>query len=316
VEHDNVPDLLKNSFKPKRCLNTSQGPLTVRLRSKRSGMALLAGAQTFLAGYTKNLLEDIALTHNIPKEQLFAQYLNLSDEKVPMIPMTTEEAPKKTRKPREAKPVDPTKNMCTGLTAKGQPCKFAALPGMEICGIHNRKLNGAPPPPPPAEGSNPTPAPVKVKAPKKAPKVDPVHNHPVGEKAEEICQLCESHGDLTDPEVTDKEFEAAVKDGQSIQDRLKAIISAASGDDDEEEEEETAVEPEVTSKEDTVTVEELMEADTEGEEEEETLSLKAKLAKMLSEEDDEEYDEEDMDQMCETPPSRDRLADMLSKMTM
>jgi hypothetical protein len=271
-------------------------------------MALLAGAQNFLVGYTRSLLEDIALTHNIPKEQLFAQYLNLPKgvEEVPMITVTTEEAPKKARKPREAKPVDPTKNMCTGLTAKGQPCKFAALPGMEICGIHNRKMNGAPPPPPPADG---TPAPVKVKAPKKAPKVDPVHNHPVGEKAVEICQLCESHGDLTDPGVTDKEFEAAVKDGNSIHDRLKAIMRAAEGAEEEEEEEEPA-------KEDTVTVDELMTEDTEveEEEEEETLNLKAKLAKFLSEEDDEEYDEDSVDQMCETPPSRDRLADMLSKM--
>ena len=262
-------------------------------------MALLTGAQTFLASYTRSLLEDIALTHNIPKEQLFAQYLNPSEE-VTMTP----EAPKKVRKPREAKPVDPTKNMCTGLTAKGQPCKFAALPGMEICGIHNRKLNGAPPP---TEGTTPsTPAPVKAKVPKKAPKVDPIHNHPVGEKAEEICQLCESHGDLTDPGVTDKDFEAAVKDGQSIQDRLKAIISAASGDEEEEE----------PVKEDTVTVEELMGVETEEEEEPETLSLKAKLAKMLSEEEDEEYEEDDIDQMCDTPPSRDRLADMLSKMNM
>tara|TARA_R110002072_G_scaffold197473_1_gene355113 strand:- start:1390 stop:2277 length:888 start_codon:yes stop_codon:yes gene_type:complete len=295
-------------------------------------MSLLAGAQTFLTGYTKNLLEDIALTHNIPKEQLFAQYLNMPKGvgDVP-VSLNTEEPTtvKKTRKPREVKPVDPTKNMCTGLTAKGQPCKFAALPGMEICGIHNRKLNGAPPPPPAAEGSTPTPAPVKVKAPKKAPKVDQVHNHPVGEKAEEICQLCESHGDLTDPGLTDKEFEAAVKDGQSIQDRLKAIISAASGDEDEEDEEEPTfvirTGPDNTLE--TVSVEELMKMDTEDEKEEEeeeeeeeedseTLSLKAKLAKMLAAEDDEDEDEDNVDQMCDTPPSRDRLADMLGKMKM
>ena len=61
-------------------------------------------------------------------------------------------------------------------------------------------------------------------------KIQPEHNHVIGEIPIEPCQLCMTHGDVLDPNLPNNEFE-----GEDITERLRAILA-------EEEELELAVE--------------------------------------------------------------------------
>lgn len=204
----------------------------------------------------------------------------------------TAEVPKE-RKKRQIKE-KPKEAMCTAVTNKG-PCKFAAKCD-GLCGIHLRKRDGG------GESSKTPKEPVAKKVAKKA--EAPKHSHPLTEEAEE-CELCETHGNVVKPELSKAEFEAVAEDGKSLQDRLKAILANSDNDEpDEADEADEAEEPEEEEEEET-------------EEDELTASLKAKLAKQLAEEDeDSEVDEESIEQMTETPPSRDRLAEIMAKMNM
>lgn len=174
---------------------------------------------------------------------------------------------------------------CTAMTNKGQ-CKFAVKCD-GLCGIHLRKKNKE-------SGEGPS-EPKVAKEPKvpKAKKAEvPKHDHGLTEESE-TCVVCETQGNIINPEMTKADFEAVTEDGLSIQERLKAIL--ANSDEDEEDEEEAEAEPEA-------------------EEEEEQAVLRAKLAKMVAEEDEVDEEEVDLEQMCETPPSRGKLAAMLDKM--
>lgn len=92
---------------------------------------------------------------------------------------------KKERKPKEGK------TLCKGVTAKGQQCKFGACEGSEFCKKHGE-----------ANKDN------TVKT-KKTPKE---HNHNPGDVPTEFCGVCESHGDVTDPKLTEEEFEIKYND--------------------------------------------------------------------------------------------------------
>ena len=135
---------------------------------------------------------------------------------------------KKVRKKREKSdtPKEP-KKPCSGLTSKGTPCTFAAAPGGELCGIHLRKLEG---------GAKNEKLPKEPKAPKKEKKtkITPVHTHPLTEENMEGCELCETHGNITAPEMSIKEFEAVTSDGTNIRDKLKAILAAETDEQAEE----------------------------------------------------------------------------------
>ena len=123
----------------------------------------------------------------------------------------------------------PQEQMCTGTTAKGGPCKFVAKCD-GLCGIHLRKQNA-----PVTEGA-PAPKVKKAKEPKKAPE-PPKHSHPLTEEPEEACMVCETQGNIMNPELTKAEFEAVADEGKSIQERLKAILANADQDEEEEPEE-------------------------------------------------------------------------------
>ena len=236
------------------------------------------------------------------QESLVAKYLGSpSPMNLPLpsfVTAPTAEVPKEKKKRQiKEKPKD---TMCTAVTTKG-PCKFAAKCD-GLCGIHLRKRDGG------GESSK-GPKEATKKVPKKA--EAPKHSHPLSEEAE--CELCETHGNVVKPELTKAEFEAVAEDGKSLQQRLAAILANSDNDEDDEPGEQLKTE---LANEAAMNGGDNTPYGSDHEEEEElTASLKAKLAKQLAEEDeDSEVDEESVDQLAETPPSRDRLADMLAKM--
>jgi len=113
-----------------------------------------------------------------------------------------------------------TKVICEGVTGKGIPCRNKACPGTKFCKMH-------------AESKQLTEKKEKKKREKKEAKpkkIQPEHNHVIGEIPIEPCQLCMTHGDVLDPNLPNNEFE-----GEDITERLRAILA-------EEEELELAVE--------------------------------------------------------------------------
>jgi hypothetical protein len=105
----------------------------------------------------------------------------------------------------------------------------------DLCGIHQRKTEGV--------------KPDKKEKPEKKAKVvkkksqDPEHTHKLTEESED-CGLCQTHGNVMDPAMPEKKFEAVTEDEVSIKDRLKAILAAS--DDEEPEQMEVVPEPEKT----------------------------------------------------------------------
>jgi hypothetical protein len=268
---------------PKKLYRPDLSPSGPKGRKKHEAHASMAYNALNCPAVTA-LLQQVQSDYNL-EDNLVVKYLGSpAPSMLPMpsfVTAPTAEVPKEKKK-RVIKE-KPKEAMCTAVTNKG-PCKFAAKCD-GLCGIHLRKRDGG------GESSKAPKEPVVKKVAKKA--EAPKHSHPLTEEAEE-CELCETHGNVVKPELSKAEFEAVAEDGKSLQDRLKAIL--ANSDNDEPDE---AEEPE------------------EEEEEELTASLKAKLAKQLAEEDeDSEVDEESIEQMTETPPSRDRLADMMAKMKM
>jgi hypothetical protein len=316
----------------------------------------------------------VAKDHDLDLEVLKERYL-ATPEWVP-----TPVAAKAPRAPRVPKEPKPEAVKCSGLTAKGGPCTFVAKCD-GLCGIHLRKAN-APPKEPKATGEP------KKKGGRKPKDIQPKaaipqHTHGLTEEAEE-CVVCETHGNVMNPDLTKAEFEAVADDGKSIQERLMAILANAEQDDDEEVEEpkeapkpveipeepkevakpvEIPEEPKEVAKpkkkvvkpkkvtkpaeapkpipmeveepeeeEDeidsmadiTSKLASIMAAEEEEEEEEEEEVMEddddmndimSKLAKVMSAEDGEEYDETDMEQMLDTPPSRNKLEEMKRKIT-
>lgn len=94
-------------------------------------------------------------------------------------------------KPPKAKPTPkpkPVKVNCTGMNMRGNPCKRKCLEGMTYCDKHDPNL------------------PVKQIKKKDKKKQPPQHNHGIGEKPVVPCQLCETHGDMFDPAVTNPQW--------------------------------------------------------------------------------------------------------------
>ena len=219
-------------------------------------------------------------------------------------------APKKKSKKAAVEP-------CTGRTAKGDPCRFnVKCDG--LCGIHLRQRDQ------PAGSKKAKDGSAVPKVPKKAKKADPPkHTHTPLETDPE-CGLCAVQGDVVVPELTRAEFEAVEEEGASIQDRLRAILEGADADDDDEVVPSTSIpvvpeEPEVSS--DPVEPEEpekpldtmgdLMAALPTVDEPEDAgeVDLRVKLARLIAEEDsDSEMEDDVIEQMSETPPSRAKLA--------
>ena len=92
---------------------------------------------------------------------------------------------------RSLQPVStPVTPKCQGVTGKGTRCCNRASPGGTYCRMHGER---------PAR----PPKVVKVKKLAKPKKVQPEHTHGPGE----ICMLCDTHGDVLDPDLPEALFE-------------------------------------------------------------------------------------------------------------
>ena len=103
---------------------------------------------------------------------------------------------------------------CSAMTAKGHKCTKPCVPGETCCTLH-MKMNNKPPVEP------------KKKRPilKKKKKEVPLHNHKPGELPTETCELCETHGDIFDPDMPNSEFEESQDDGDiSIEEKLRKML--------------------------------------------------------------------------------------------
>ena len=174
-----------------------------------------------LSKYTSSLLCKVCLDYELDFKELSEKYMDSADgmsffttsqtHEILKTPIQTEKKAKVARVPKE------DKKPCVGQTSKGGPCKFAAMSGSDMCGIHQRKTEGLKPEKKPREAKEP-------KQPKKKSQ-DSKHNHELTEEAVEDCELCQSHGNVMNTGLTDAKFEASVDGGVSIQDRLNAILS-------------------------------------------------------------------------------------------
>ena len=89
------------------------------------------------------------------------------------------------------KSLQPTETLCEGVTGKGTQCRNRASPDSCYCRMHMGVTRRAPK------------AQKVPKVAKKVKKVQPEHTCEGGG----MCMLCETHGDVWDPELVDAEFE-------------------------------------------------------------------------------------------------------------
>jgi len=174
-----------------------------------------------LEKYTMSLLDRIASDYNLPIAELVAKYTSCpvpvpTEPKVPKAPKAR--APRVPKVPVEQRPI------CPSLTGKKTPCKNRCLSGSDKCHLHSATLPTGEPKPP------------KVPRVPKAKKVkdQPSHNHAPLIAPDAPCQLCESHGDTTSPDLPLAEFESR-QNGMTLQDRLRMIISMGEDADPEPE---------------------------------------------------------------------------------
>ena len=134
--------------------------------------------------YRLHFLTQLAKDYNLPLDELIAKY---------------QVVPKKPKVPKVL--TDP----CPIKTSKGEDCKHNCVPGQGACKMHSKPQVEKPP-----------------KAPKKIKKVKdiPEHNHKPFEKTEEYCELCESHGDILNPLLSNVEFM-----NMNLQERLSSIMN-------------------------------------------------------------------------------------------
>jgi hypothetical protein len=174
-----------------------------------------------LEKYTLKLLARIAVDYNLPSEELVTKYMSRPVElvkvpKAPRKPKDPNAPPKAPKVPLEERPI------CPSLTGKKTPCKNRCLPGSDKCHLHSAVL---------PTGEAKPPKPPRVPKVKKV-KEQPTHNHAPLVAPEAPCQLCDTHGDATNPGLTNVEFESS-QGGMSLQERLRMIIQM--GEDEPEE---------------------------------------------------------------------------------
>ena len=122
-----------------------------------------------------------------------------------------------TKKPSKV-PKEP-KIECSAMTAKGHKCTKPCVPGETCCTLHIKMHE--------KQKCIPVPTEPKKKRPilKKKKKEVPLHNHKPGELPTETCELCETHGDIFDPDMPDSEFEESQDDGDiSIEEKLRKML--------------------------------------------------------------------------------------------
>jgi hypothetical protein len=99
------------------------------------------------------------------------------------------------RPPPKKRRVVEERIQCKGATSKGGPCRNNALCGSEYCKMHGE--NNTRPEKPKKEPKVTTPKPKKV---------IPEHCHACGVSPATECQLCQTHGDVLDPNLPREDF--------------------------------------------------------------------------------------------------------------
>jgi hypothetical protein len=233
--------------------------------------------ETAMRACVQGLLAQIAQDYNLEHSELVQRYLTPRPQEAQIkngdaipAPLLVEAQARKTKAARSK----PDKVCCKGVTAKGQPCKFAALAD-GFCKKHS-DMNNKP------EGSKK--APTKVKAQK------PRHTHLTEEEPEGVCQVCEDQGNVTRPEMPREDWEITGAD--EIKARLQKMLADADESEAPEEftpvpesdpEPEPATEPTADASEFGVSLSQ----STTGEDDED---MEARLSKILAEETDDEED--------------------------
>jgi len=199
----------------------------------------------------RKIFKEIAAMDHVPTYlELKARYFPQEDSVMEEEP--EEEKPKKAKAaPKAAKEVKEgdEKPKCQGTTVKGLPCKKNAMGGGCFCSVHNPAKEAKPPKEKKAKAPKgealseedgeavETPKEKDKKkakapgAPKKIPKILPLHNHEVDEEDHGDCEVCQSHGNAAGP--SNPKYEVA----QDLKSRLANILGDIDGSDGEEEEE-------------------------------------------------------------------------------
>jgi hypothetical protein len=103
---------------------------------------------------------------------------------------------------------------CSMFTAKGNKCTKPCVPGETCCTLHLKMRDKK-------TGSEKN---VKKRPILKKKKDTPVHNHKPGETPTETCELCESHGDIFDPDMPNSQFEESQDNEMSIEEKLRKML--------------------------------------------------------------------------------------------
>jgi hypothetical protein len=131
--------------------------------------------------------------------------------------------------PRTCQPVANT--VCSGTTAKGAPCKFAAKTAVGLCGTHLRKTVPTPP------TGQPTASPVRSRSPTPPPARAPKTTS-VPRKAPSPNPTVQPKATTTNPSVLEEDPEDdEAADSPGLQERLRAILREASESDDDPDDE-------------------------------------------------------------------------------
>jgi hypothetical protein len=184
-----------------------------------------------LTKYTSSLICKICEDYNLDFDELSEKYMGTPEAlsfftTSKLHEVEKESKPRVKRQPKGEKAPKEARKPCVGQTSKGDPCKFAAMPDSELCGIHQRKSEGVKP-----DKKEKPEVEKKTKKSAKAKKVDSVHTHKPDVDGTD-CELCESHGNIIEPGLTEKTFDATVEDGSDIRAKLQAILEAEAEDED------------------------------------------------------------------------------------
>jgi len=111
--------------------------------------------------------------------------------------------------PKPAKPARAKRQACTGINIRGNPCRNKCLEGKTFCERHNPD------------------APVPQKRTKRSKKRQiAMHNHGPNEVPKEKCILCETHGNMFDPNIVNhKILETPGPSGYTLRDRISILKS-------------------------------------------------------------------------------------------
>ena len=234
--------------------------------------------ENLFRGTIQGLLAQIAQDYQLEHTELVTRYLPVAGA-TPVhngdgIPAPLLVAVQQEKQKKRVIKKNPDKVCCKGVTAKGQPCKFAALAD-GFCKKHS-DMNSKDP----SAKKNPKP---------KAEK--PRHTHLTEEEPTDDCPVCDTQGDVTQAEMPRQDWE--VKGADEIKARLQKMLADAEEDESASLEEfgieaEELIAPEKEEEEaEEVTPTGIL---TPEEEDEEDDDMEARLRKILSEDnsDDEE----------------------------